>query len=237
MSTPQFSATTNARFRAAILAIAPAVMLFGNGYHPWIGSPADDGFFETLAATIAADPTHWWVSHLTVALGSGLLILAFLALRGHLREAGEGRWSVLGLPFIVMGSVVYALLPAMEFAPLAAIRAGADAAAVQAALLPWFMPILLTSAALFALGVVGFVVGIARVAFLSPALSWVVGAALLVMAAARFFPVGAVQLYVGPAAGVVGLWALAYVIWSEPREQPGEPRQPADRGQQQFAAR
>lgn len=237
MSAPRFSATTNARLRAAILAIAPAVMLFGSGYHPWIGSPADDGFFDTLAAAIAAEPTRWWVSHLAVAGGSGLLMLAFLALRSHLREAGEERWSGSGLPFIIMGSTLYALLPAMEFAPLAAIRAGADAAAVQAALVPWFMPILLTSAALFALGVLGFVMGIARGAIVSPAATWTVGAALLVMAAARFFPVGAVQLYVGPVAGIVALWALAYVIWRQPRAQPGEQRQGTARPQHDFATR
>jgi hypothetical protein len=236
MSTPQFSATTNARFRAAILAIAPAVALLGHGYHPWIGTPADVNFFETLAAAIAADPTRWWVSHLTIAVGSGLLVLAFLALRGHLREAGEERWSVLGLPFIVMGSTLYALLPAMEFAPLAATHASADAAAVQAALMPRFIPILLTSAALFALGILGFAVGIARGAIVSPALTWIVLTALVVMAAARFFPVGPIQLYVGPVAAIVALWPLAYAMWKQPQARFGEQRQLATQHQQHFAA-
>lgn len=229
MSNPPFSATTHARFRAAILAIAPAVVVVGHGYHPWIGSPADDGFFQTLAATIAADPTRWWVTHLLIAVGSGLLILAFLALRGRLREAGEERWSVVGFPFVVMGSMLYAMLPAMEFAPLAATRAGVDAAAVQAALFPWFAPILLTSAVLFGIGVVGFVLGIVRAAIAGPVTTWIAAAALLAMAAARFFPVGAAQLHVGPAAGVLALWPLAYAIWTRPRARPIEPRQPTAR--------
>jgi hypothetical protein len=32
------------------------------------------------------------------------------------------------------------------------------------------------------------------------------------MALTRFFPVGAAQLHVGPAAGVVAHWPLAYVM-------------------------
>lgn len=237
MSSTRFSAKTNARFGAAILAIAPAVALLGSGYHPWIGSPGDVGFFQTLAAAIAADPTRWWTSHLIVAFGSGLLILAFLALRGHLRGAGEDRWSVLGVPFIVVGSTLYALLPAMELAPLGAILAGADAAAVQTALMPWFMPILRTSAALFALGILGFALGIARARVVRPASTWMVMIALGVAAAARFFPVGAVQLYVGPAAAVVALWPLAYAMWKQPQAGPGEQRQLTTESRQHFAAR
>jgi hypothetical protein len=190
-------------------------MLLGHGYHPWIGTPGDADFFERLAAAVSADPTRWWISHLGVALGSGLLILAFLAIRGHLRDAGEERWSVLGLPFIVMGSVLYALLPAIEFAPLGAFRAGADPGAVQAALVPWFVPILRTSAAILAFGVLAYVIGIARSGVLSRGLSWVVLGALVLLAVTRFFPLGAAQLYVGPAASLLALWPLAYVVWKQ----------------------
>jgi hypothetical protein len=204
-------------FRTAILVLAPAMMLVGGGYHPWIGNPGDPGFFETLATAVAADATRWWVAHFLIAVGSGLLMIAFLAIRSYLRDAGEDRWSVVGVPFIVMGSTLYALLPAMEFAPVAALRAGADAAAVQAAQMPWFAPILLTSAALFALGVLGFVIGIVRSDVLGPWLTWIVAGALVAMAASRFFPVGVAQLYAGPAAGVVALWAMAYAIWKRPQ--------------------
>jgi hypothetical protein len=53
-------------------------------------------------------------------VASGLLVLAFLAIRSYLREAGEDRWNILALPFIVVGSTLFAVLPGMEFAPLAA---------------------------------------------------------------------------------------------------------------------
>lgn len=212
-STTPLSYTTTAPFRVAAVLIAPAMLLAGSLYHPWLGNPGDADFLARLAAAVAADPTRWAVSHLGVAVGSALLVLAFLAIRSYLRDAGEERWSALGLPFIVMGSVLYALLPAMEFAPVGALGAGADIAAVQAAVMPWFVPILMTSAALFALGVLGFAIGITRSGVLRPGLTWLVVGALVVLAVARFFPVGAVQLYVGPTAGVVALWPLAYVMW------------------------
>jgi len=212
MSTQRFSARTNQRFRIAILVLAPAVAVLGHGYHPWIGSPGDPDFFDRLAAAVAADPTRWAVAHLTVAIGSGLLILALLALRGWLREAGEDRWSALGLPFIVMGSLLYALLPGMEFAAIAAHATGGDVAAVQPALQPWFMPILVSAAALFAVGVLGFVVGIARSGAAGRAVTGVSIAGLVVTAGSRFVPVGAALLYVGPVASLIALWALAYAV-------------------------
>lgn len=150
-------------------------------------------------------------------------MLAFIAARGFLREAGEDRWSAIGLPFVVMGSTLYALLPAMEFTPLGAHAAGADVAAAQTALMPWFRPILLIGALLFAVGALGFAIGIPRSRLLSPRFARLVAVALVIMAAARFFPVGAAQLYLGPAAGVVALWALAYVIWTQ-REAPSPQR-------------
>jgi hypothetical protein len=204
--------TTIRRCRAFIAALAPAVAAAAHAYHPWIGSPGDADFLARLAAAVTADPVRWGISHFGVALGSGLIILAFMAVRGHLREAGEDRWSAIGLPFVVLGSLLYALLPAMEFAPLAAARVGADIAAIQAAQMAWFVPILMMAALLFFLGVIGFAVAIVRSHILSPRLAWLVVGALVVMALTRFFPVGAAQLHVGPAAGVVAHWPLAYVM-------------------------
>jgi hypothetical protein len=201
---------------AAILILAPAVAMVGHVYHPWIGNPGDPGFFERLAEAVAADPTRWWLSHFLVGIGSGLVAIAFLALRTHLREFAGATWSGVGLPFVVMGSVLFAMLPAMEFTPVAAHRIGADVAAAQAALMPLFHPILLSAAFLFALGVLGFAIDLHHTRMPGPALSRLVLAALLVMAASRFFPVGAAQLYVGPAAGLVALWTLAFAKWKQP---------------------
>jgi hypothetical protein len=161
------------------------VLLAAFIYHPYIANLTDKA---AVTVALTSDTTHWGLSHLAVGVGSGLAVLAFLAVRSYLREAGEERWSILGLPFIVMGSTLFAFLPAMEIAMLAAAETGADVEAVQTALDSWFFPILLTAAVIFALGVLGFAMGIVRSGVLSPQLTWLVVGALVVIAAARFVP-------------------------------------------------
>src|SRR5690606_21143614 len=104
------SGRTRAQLQAAVTALAPAVMAAGLLHHPHIGTPLDPEFLARVATTVATDPDRWALSHLTAAVGSALLILAFLAVRSRLRAAGEERWSVLALPFAVMGSALYALV-------------------------------------------------------------------------------------------------------------------------------
>jgi hypothetical protein len=222
MSNPM-SQATRARFGASIVALAPAVMLAGLFAHPYIATLPDEA---AVAAAATADTTRWGLVHLTVGVASGLLMLAFLAIRSYLREAGEERWSILALPFIVVGGTLFAVLPGMEFAPLAAAEAGADVEAVQATLAPWFLPVLVTGAATFAIGVFVFAKGIADSRILSLRLTWLVVGALVVMAVARLVPVGAVQFYVQGAAGIVALWPLAYEMWKRPEaaRPAGQPR-------------
>ncbi len=217
------STTTRARFGAAIVALAPAVMLAGLFAHPYIATLPDEA---AIAEAVAADMTYWGLVHLTAGVASGLMVLAFLALRSYLREAGEERWSVLALPFIVVGSTLFTMLPGMEFAPLAAAEAGVDGEAIQAALAPWFLPLLVTGATTFAIGVFAFAKGIADSRVLSRRLSRLVVGALVVMAVARFVPVGVVQFYVQGAAGIVALWPLAYEMWKRPEaaRPAGQPR-------------
>lgn len=204
------SATAKARWRAVIVAVAPAVLAAGFIYHPYLPGVLPNN--AAVAEAVAADTMRWATAHLAAGVGSGLLILAFLAICSHLRERGEERWSALALPFVVIGSTLYALLPAMEFAPVAAVKIGADAAAAQGALGPWFLSILFASAVAFALGAVGFAVAIAQSGGLSSRLAWLVVGMLVVGAAARFVPLSVVQLYVQAAADIVALWPLAYVM-------------------------
>ena len=82
------SATTRARFRAAIVAIAPAVLLAAFVYHSYIAHLTHNA---AVAAAVASDTRRWGLSHLAVGVGSGLAVLAFLAIRSYLREAGEGQ--------------------------------------------------------------------------------------------------------------------------------------------------
>jgi hypothetical protein len=103
----------------------------------------------------------------------------------------------------------------MEIGLMAAAETGAAVQAMQTALFPWFIPILLTGALSFALGILGFAMGIVRSGILSPQLTWIVVGALVVMAVARFVLLS-VAPYVIAAAASVALWPLAYEMWKHP---------------------
>lgn len=202
-------------FRAVVVAVAPAVMAAAFAAHPYIGlGPPNDA---AVAAAAASNPTLWGVSHLLVAVGSGLLAVAFLAIHSYLREAGEERWSALGLPFVVMGSTLYAVLPGMEFAALAAAETGADVRAAQSAVEPWFIPMILSSSVVFTIGAIAFARGVGSIGLSSLGLTRVVVGGLVVLAVARLIPLTGVQFYVQSAALVVALWPLAYEMWRRPK--------------------
>jgi len=48
--------TTRARFRAAVVVVAPAVLLAGFAYHPYVANGTDEA---ALAAAAASDTTRW----------------------------------------------------------------------------------------------------------------------------------------------------------------------------------
>jgi hypothetical protein len=194
-----------------IVAVAPAVLVAGLVYHPYIANATDK---DAVAEALVADTTRWGVAHLGVGIGSGLLILAFLAVRGRLREAGEERWSSRGVPLVVLGSVLFSLLPAMEIGALAGAEAGADVAAAQRELQPWFLPVLLIGAVAFAAGMLCFSLGIARSGMLDPRLTRVVVTGLCLAAVVRVVPLGA-AFYVGSVALLAGMWPLAYALWQD----------------------
>ena len=198
--------TSDARVRPAIVAIGPAFLLAAFAYHPYLDPPTDSG---VIAGAAAADTTRWAFSHLAIAGGYGLLVIAFTALRSYLRDVDEGRWSARALPFIVMGGTLFAVLTGMEFAVLAAVETGADARAAQEALRPWFIPILLGSGLSFAIGALGFAAAIARSGVLGPASTRLVVGALIVMAISRFVPLSWAPYVLGMS-GILALWPLAY---------------------------
>lgn len=208
------TSTAPARYGAVCVALAPSVMLFVFVAHPFIVRLPDAA---AVAHAVRADTTWWGIVHLLTAVGSTLVALAFLAIRARLRDAGEERFSAWALPFVIAASALYGLLPGLEFAPLAAARSGGDVAAAQAALQPWFISITVMSVLLFAIGILGFVLGIADSQILSRRLTRLVVAGLIVLAAARFVPLGAVHFYLQGVAGIVALWPLAWQMWRQPR--------------------
>lgn len=191
--------------RAGIVAAAPVLLLLAFVYHPYIARLNNDA---AVAAELTGDETRWGLSHLAVGVASGLLLIAMLTVVRELQDAGEDTCSTLATPFLVLGSTLFVLLPAMEIGALAAAEAGADVPAVLDELNRWFMPVVVAASLTFAIGTVVLAVGIRRSHLLSPRTTALVVAALVVMAGARFAPFGA-ALYVSGLAGVVALWPLA----------------------------
>lgn len=208
------STQTRPALRVGVVVIAPVTLLAALTSHPYL--PGRQPNLEAIAAAVTSGPTRWGVVHLATGVASAVLILAFLAIRAHLHEAGEDRWSAAALPFVVIGCTLYAMLPAMEFAPLAAIEAGGDVQAAQEALLPWFIPVLVAAGITFAVGMFGFAVGVFGSGMLSRGLARLVAAALAVMALSRFVPLSAVQFYLQGFAGLVALLPLAHSMWKHP---------------------
>ena len=202
---------------AATVATAPVVLLAGIGYHPFIADLRDK---EAVAAALTADVARWSIAHLLVAVAAPLVTLAFLAAAAALRQRGEWRWSARSVPFIVVGSTLFALLPAMEITVLAATLAGADPVVVLLELDAWFMPLLLSGAVFFAVGAACVARSVVSAAVLGRAMTMLVVTGLLVAAATRFLPFTA-ALLVGSAALVVALWPLVGLVAARPGPRGG----------------
>lgn len=199
-------ARTHSWTAPTIVALAPVVLLIAFLAHPFLATlPDADG----VARAVEGNPTRWAVAHLLTNVASALIALAFLAVRAHLQAAGEDRFSRVGLPFVVFGSVLYGFLPGLEFAPLAAARTGGDVVATLGAFEAWFAPVFVTSVVSFAIGVLAFARGIAVSRILGTRTTQTVVAALAVMAVARAVPLGVVQFHVQALAALVALLPLA----------------------------
>jgi hypothetical protein len=195
--------------RVGLVALAPVAMLGALIYHPYIPRLNNDA---AVAAELAADPTRWGLSHLAVGVAAALLLLALLVVVAELRAAGEQVWTAMAAPFVVLGSILFAFLPAMEIGALAVHEAGGDVPAVLAEMGRWFVPILVAGSAAFAVGVLALAAAVVRSGLLARGTAGLVAAALAVLAGARFAPFG-VALYVGGAAGIAALWPLAAHLW------------------------
>jgi hypothetical protein len=201
------SILTRNRFRAAAMAIAPLVLLAAFLYHPFLAGGAPDP--EVVAEAAAADTTRWATAHLMVMVAFALTALAFLALRGRLRDVGEQRWSSWAFPLFIVGSLLLAGLPAIEMTVAGAIESGADPVAVIEGVNPWFLTLLISGSVAFVLGTLGFAMGVARGRIMSSGLTTLVAIALVVMALAMAAP-PFWAFYVMAVAAIVAFWPLAW---------------------------
>lgn len=215
---------TSTRGRAAIVVIGPLLLLGAMLWHPPLpGRLPDSG---AVADAAAADLTRWGLSHLAAAVASGMIAVAFIAIRGHLRERGDRSLSAVGLGFVVVGSTMYAVLPGMEFAALAAHETGGDMAATLDALQGWFLPVLLGGSLLFAAGTVLFAVAVVRTGAMGRTEALVIAGALVIFGLSRLVPVGVVQFYVQPAAALLALLPVAAEIAARSRPAAAARAQP-----------
>src|SRR5688572_4079541 len=99
--------------RAGAVAIAPVLLIAAHSYHPYLSGRQPN--IDALAAAVTSDPTRWGVAHPATGVASAALAVDFLAIRNHVHEAGEDRWSAVALPVVVIGCTLYAMLPGMEF--------------------------------------------------------------------------------------------------------------------------
>ncbi len=204
-------------WQITILAVAPATLLVALFAHPFIEGRLPNQ--TAIAEEVVAGTTRWGVVHLAAGLASALIAVAFLSVRRYLHEAGEDRLSGLGIPLVIVGSTLYALMPGMEFAVLAAAETGATTAEVaelQGAIGPWFMAVLIGSGLTFGLGAISFVGSITASKIASAWIRQVVGVALIVMALSRMVPLSVAQFYIHGLAAVVAMWPLAWAMWPKP---------------------
>lgn len=202
---------------AAVVAAGPVLLLGALLWHPPLPGRLPDN--DAIAEAVAADATRWGLSHLAAALAAAAIAVAFLAVRSHLREGGDGWISAVGLALVVAGSTLYAVLPGMEFSALAAHKNGTDIAAAQEALQPWFMVVLLSGSLMFAAGTTLFAAAVVRSGTLARGEAVLIASGLVVFGVSRVVPIGAVQLYVQPAAAMLALLPLAAMIFSGGRER------------------
>lgn len=214
-SAAEAAARSPGRWAAIVTGVGPVLLLAAFLWHPPIpGRLPNDA---AVAEAAAGDLTRWGLAHVAAVLASAAIAVAFVAVREYLRVHGDRRPSALGLGAVVIGSVLYAVLPALEFAHIAAHETGADMEATQAALKGWFLVFLLSGSLVFLLGCAAFAVGMMRTRPLGGRLDGVVAGALIVFALARLVPIGAVQFYVQPAAALLGLLPLAIGMWERAR--------------------
>lgn len=214
--------TSSRGWRIAALAVAPATLLAALFAHPFIEGRLPNQ--TAVAEQAVAGTTRWGVVHLAAGLASALIAVAFLAVRRYLHEAGEDRLSGLAIPLVIVGSTLYALMPGMEFAVLAAADSGAttaEVAEVQRAIGPWLMAVLIGSGLTFGLGAVSFVAAITASKIASARIRQVVGVGLIVMALSRIVPLSVAQFYIHGLAAVVAMWPLAWVMWTKPEPYGG----------------
>lgn len=197
------------RIGAIAVVAGPLTLLGAILWHPFIPDLTNNA---DVVQHLQANTGRWFGAHLLVALGSAVLLLGFLAVRAHVRTTvGREPWTGRAIAPLVVGSILFAMLPAMEIAMLAVEGTGGDLLATQNALDTWFKPILFAGALLLGVGSVLFAVGVHRANILPRPASRTMLAAFAVSALSRV-PF-TLALIIGIVALNVAMLPLAVTMW------------------------
>jgi hypothetical protein len=200
------SERTRTRVGAAVLFIGPSVFLAGTLAHPFVRDYMDT---TVVADAISAAPGQWAVSHVILAIGFGLVLLAVLVIREQFRGAGEQRWSARGVPLLIVGATLLGAIVGSEITLAAVVDSGGDVLAVLEASTPSTLPLVVGGFLLFALGWLSFAMAFYRARILRGVLNWAAIVALAAIPIASFVP----QTWATYAHGVAILtvsWMVGY---------------------------
>ncbi len=221
------SDAVKAQLRAAVVFIAPVVVLVGFLYQPYISDFTDSVEF---GEEVAAGPTRWLWSQTVLALSVVLTILAVFSIRIYLRDAGEDLWSFLAVPLVTVGAATFVFV--LGFAGLAGwtvTELGGSAAGVAVffdEVGGFGDAVFIIGGVLFGLGLLSLAAAVKLSGTLADSVAWLVVIALVVNVIAGFIPTGWATYVIGVTA-IVALWPIAYQMWQDASTQP-TPSRPSE---------
>ena len=174
--------------------------------HPYLKDEFD---IPAVAAEVVADPERWVLAHIMLMVAFAVMLIAIVALRGLLQTAGEDRWSVIGIPLLVAGGIVFAAVWGMEITVAAVANLGGDVEAVFDESDRWLGPVGIAGYVMWILGWLSMAVAVYRSRTLGRRQMWVVLVATAVMIGGLSYPAtGGGYLF---AIGLMGFtWMLGY---------------------------
>ncbi len=176
------------------MAVAPVVLFRRDARPPQTSRTGRTRRRSLTAATLRSDAPGERAS--LIGFGFALLAPAFVAVGSYLRDAADQR-SSFSRSLIVFGCALLPILTGMEFTLLAAVETGGDAEAAQRELMPWFVPVALGRRNQLCTRRSRIRARDRAQPCAGSRLTRLVAGALVVMAAARFVPLGAGQYVIG----------------------------------------
>lgn len=194
------------RASAAVLFVAPAVLLAGVLAHPFVRDYTDR---SVVAGAISGAPGRWAASHLIIPVGIGLVLVAVAVMAGQFRHAGEQRWSVSGRSLLIVGGTLLAASAGSEITLAAVVNSGGDVLAVLEAGATSATLLFLAGVLLFVLGWLSFAMAFYRVPILPRSQNRLAIVVLVAIPIATFIP-QTTGTYVYAGAVLVVSWLVGY---------------------------